>query len=113
MAMARWVLPTPLVPNNSRFSACSSQVWLKKHLQLLPVLGLEMLVIKTIKLLLPREPLYAVVMEDNPDGVCQFLDKRVKAFMGRPLDHARFPTSTLMPPTHLYSRLGRNMQVVS
>jgi len=56
MAMARWVLPTPLGPNSSRFFGLQQPgVAAGEHLQLLPVLGLEMLVIKAIEALLPRE----------------------------------------------------------
>jgi putative transposase len=36
----------------------------------------------------------------------------VKAFLGRPLDHARFPY-VYLDATYLHGRLGRNMQVVS
>jgi putative transposase len=35
-----------------------------------------------------------------------------KAFLGRPLDHARFPYAYL-DATYLHGRLGRNIQMVS
>ena len=37
---------------------------------------------------------------------------QVKAFLGRPLDYARFPY-VYLDATYLHGRLGRNMQVVS
>ena len=37
---------------------------------------------------------------------------QVKAFLGRPLDHASFPY-VYLDATYLHGRLGRNMQVVS
>jgi transposase-like protein len=37
---------------------------------------------------------------------------QVKAFLGRPLDHARFPY-VYLDATYLHGRLGRNMQVCS
>jgi len=39
-------------------------------------------------------------------------DEQVKAFLGRPLEHARFPY-VYLDATYLHGRLGRNMQVVS
>ena len=64
--------------------------------------------------------LYTVVMEAYTGGIsksevsriCQGLDKQVKAFLGRPLDHARFPY-VYLDATYLHERLGRNMQVCS
>ena len=78
--------------------------------------------------------LYAVVMEAYTGGIstrkvealggasgisksevsriCQGLDEQVKAFLGRPLDHARFPY-VYLDATYLHGRLGRNLQVVS
>jgi putative transposase len=66
--------------------------------------------------------LYAVAMEalgvasgiskSEVSHICQGLDKQVKAFLGRPLDHARFPY-VYLDATYLLGRLGRNMQVVS
>ena len=64
--------------------------------------------------------LYAVVMEAYTGGIsksevsriCQGLDEQVKAFLQRPLDHARFPY-VYLDATYLHGRLGRNMQVVS
>ena len=44
--------------------------------------------------------------------ICQGLDEQVKAFLGLPHDHARFPYVHL-DATWLDSRLGRNLQVVS
>ncbi len=44
--------------------------------------------------------------------ICQGLDEQVKAFLGRPLDHARFPY-VYLDATYLHGRLGRNLQVVS
>ena len=37
---------------------------------------------------------------------------QVKAFLGRPLDHARYPY-VFLDATYLHGRLGQNMQVVS
>ena len=64
--------------------------------------------------------LYAVVMEAYTGGIsksevsriCQGLDEQVKAFLGRPLDHACFPY-VYLDATYLHGRLGRNMQVCS
>ena len=44
--------------------------------------------------------------------ICQGLDEQVKAFLGRPLDHARFPY-VYLDATYLHGRLGRNLQVCS
>ena len=44
--------------------------------------------------------------------ICQGLDEQEKAFLGRPLDHARYPYVNL-DATYLHGRLGRNLQVVS
>ena len=44
--------------------------------------------------------------------ICQGTGEQVKAFLGRPLDHARFPY-VYLDATYLHGRLGRNMQVVS
>jgi putative transposase len=81
--------------------------------------------------------LYAVVMEAYTDGIstrkvdalvealggdsgisksevsriCQGLDEQVKAFLGRPLEHAHFPY-VYLDATYLHGRLGRNLQLV-
>ena len=44
--------------------------------------------------------------------ICQGLDEQVNAFLGRPLDHARF-RYVYLDATYLHGRLGRNLQVVS
>ena len=44
--------------------------------------------------------------------ICQGLDEQVKAFLGRPLDHAHFPY-VYLDATYLHGRLGRNLQMVS
>jgi hypothetical protein len=44
--------------------------------------------------------------------ICQGLDERVKAFLGKPLDHADFPYDYL-DATYFHGRLGRNLQVVT
>jgi putative transposase len=64
--------------------------------------------------------LYAVVMEAYTGGISksevsrisQGLDEQVNAFLGRSLDHARFPY-VYLDATYLHGRLGRNMQVCS
>ena len=40
--------------------------------------------------------------------ICQGLDKQVKAFLGRPLDHAHFPYFYLVA-TYLHGRHGRSL----
>ena len=45
-------------------------------------------------------------------SICQGTGVQVKAFLGRPLDHARFPY-VYLDTTYLHGRLGQNMQGVS
>jgi putative transposase len=52
------------------------------------------------------------ISKSEVSRIRQGLDEQVKAFMGRPLDHARFPY-VYLDATYLHGRLGRNMQVVS
>jgi putative transposase len=52
------------------------------------------------------------ISKSEVSRICQGLDEQVKAFLGRPLDHARFPY-VYLDATYLHGRLGRNMQVVS
>ncbi|MCP9889429.1 transposase [Cyanobium sp. ATX 6A2] len=53
------------------------------------------------------------VSKSEVSRICQGLDEQVKAFLGRPLDHARFPY-VYLDATYLHGgRLGRNMRVVS
>ncbi len=52
------------------------------------------------------------ISKSEVSRICQGLDEQVKAFMQRPLDHARFPYAYL-DATYLHGRLGRNLQVVS
>jgi putative transposase len=40
--------------------------------------------------------------------ICQGLDEQVKAFLGRPSDHAHFPY-VFLDATYLHGRLGGNM----
>jgi putative transposase len=69
--------------------------------------------------------LYAVVMEAYTGGIparkvdtlevsriCQGTVVQLKPFLGRPLDHARYPYAYL-DATYLDGRLGPNMQVFS
>jgi putative transposase len=52
------------------------------------------------------------ISKSEVSRICQGLDEQVKAFLQRPLDHARFPY-VYLDATYLHGRLGRNMQVVS
>ena len=52
------------------------------------------------------------ISKSEVSRICQGLDEQVKAFFGRPLDHARFPY-VYLDATYLHGRLGRNLQVVS
>ena len=52
------------------------------------------------------------ISKSEVSRICQGLDEQVKAFLGRPLDHARFPY-VYLDATFLHGRLGRNLQVVS
>ena len=52
------------------------------------------------------------VSKSEVSRICQGLDEQVKAFLGRPLDHARYPY-VFLDATYLHGRLGQNMQVVS
>lgn len=52
------------------------------------------------------------ISKSEVSRICQGLDEQVKAFLGRPLDHARFPY-VYLDATYLHGRLGRNLQVVS
>jgi putative transposase len=52
------------------------------------------------------------ISKSEVSRICQGLDEQVKAFLGRPLDHARFPY-VYFDATYLHGRLGCNMQVVS
>jgi putative transposase len=52
------------------------------------------------------------ISKSEVSRICQGLDEQVKAFLGRPLVHARFPY-VYLDATYLHGRLGRNMQVVS
>ena len=52
------------------------------------------------------------ISKSEVSRISQGLDEQVKAFLGRPLDHARFPY-VYLDATYLHGRLGRNMQVVS
>ena len=52
------------------------------------------------------------ISKSEVSRICQGLDEQVKAFLGRPLDHARFPY-VYLDATYLHGRLGRKMQVVS
>ena len=52
------------------------------------------------------------ISKSEVSRICQGLDEQVKAFLGRPLDHGRFPY-VYLDATYLHGRLGRNMQVVS
>ena len=51
------------------------------------------------------------ISKSEVSRICQGLDEQVKAFLGRPLDHARFPY-VYLDATFLHGRLGRNMEVV-
>jgi putative transposase len=52
------------------------------------------------------------ISKSEVSRICQGLDEQVKAFLGRPLDHAHFPY-VFLDATYLHGRLGRNLQVVS
>jgi transposase-like protein len=52
------------------------------------------------------------ISKSEVSRICQGLDEQVKAFLGRPLDHAHFPY-VYLDATYLHGRLGRNQQVVS
>jgi len=52
------------------------------------------------------------ISKSEVSRICQGLDDQVKAFLQRPLDHARFPY-VYLDATYLHGRLGRNMQVCS
>ena len=52
------------------------------------------------------------ISKSEVSRICQGLDEQVKAFLGRPLDHARYPY-VFLDATYLHGRLGQNMQVVS
>ena len=52
------------------------------------------------------------ISKSEVSRICQGLDEQVKAFLGRPLDHARYPY-VFFDDTYLHGRLGQNMQVVS
>ena len=52
------------------------------------------------------------ISKSEGSHLCQGLDEQVKAFLGRPLDHSRFP-HVYLDATYLHGRLGRNLQVVS
>ena len=52
------------------------------------------------------------ISKSEVSRICQGLDEQVKAFLGRPLEHASFPY-VYLDATYLHGRLGRNLQVVS
>jgi putative transposase len=52
------------------------------------------------------------ISKSEVSRICQGLDEQVKAFLGRPLDHARFPY-VYLDATYLHGRLGHNLQVCS
>jgi transposase-like protein len=52
------------------------------------------------------------ISKSEVSRICQGLDEQVKAFLGRPLEHARYPY-VYLDATYLHGRLGRNLQVVS
>ena len=52
------------------------------------------------------------ISKSEVSRICQGLDEQVKAFLCRPLDHARYPY-VFLDATYLHGRLGQNMQVVS
>ena len=52
------------------------------------------------------------ISKSEVSRICQGLDEQLKAFLGRPLDHARFPY-VYLDATYLHGRLGRNLQVCS
>jgi transposase-like protein len=52
------------------------------------------------------------ISKSEVSRICQGLDEQVKAFLGRPLDHVRFPY-VYLDAIYLHGRLGRNLQVVS
>jgi putative transposase len=53
------------------------------------------------------------ISKSEVSRTCQGLNEQVKAFLGRPLDHAHFPYVVYLDATYLHGRLGRNLQVVS
>ena len=59
-----------------------------------------------------NRPWASGISKSEVSRICQGLDQQVKAFLGRPLDHARFPY-VYLDATYLHGRLGHNMQVVS
>jgi putative transposase len=52
------------------------------------------------------------ISKSEVSRICQGLDEQVKAFLVRPLEHARYPY-VFLDATYLHGRLGQNMQVVS
>ena len=52
------------------------------------------------------------ISKSEVSRISQGLNEQVKAFLGRPLDHAHFPY-VYLDATYLHGRLGRNLQVVS
>jgi putative transposase len=52
------------------------------------------------------------ISKSEVSRICQGTGVQVKAFLGRPLDHARFPY-VYLDAGYLLGCLGRNMQVVS
>jgi putative transposase len=52
------------------------------------------------------------VSKSEESRICQGTGEQVKAFLGRPLDHAHFPY-VYLDATYLHGRLGQNMHVVS
>ena len=52
------------------------------------------------------------ISKSEVSRICQGLDEQVKAFLSRPLEHARFPY-VYLDATYLHGRLGRNLQVCS
>ena len=52
------------------------------------------------------------ISKSEVSRICQGHRLTGKAFLGRPLDHARYPY-VFLDATYLHGRLGQNMQVVS
>ena len=48
------------------------------------------------------------ISKSEVSRICQGLDEQVKAFLGRPLNHAPF-AFVYLDATYLHGRLGRNM----
>ena len=48
------------------------------------------------------------ISKSEVSRICQGLDEQVKAFLGRPLDHAYFPY-VYLDATYIHGRLGRNL----